>query len=137
MPGKYRIHLQSYSRERNAHKREGYELKFLCRTCKSNTQEKGISDQKCCATYVLSHEPDFLKWEEWLTEVVHNVGLQVSFEFHFEFYFIEIVWGWSHHTCNCKYNFKDLQDKLPVILKELLPFASIGKFQQHCLIFMS
>jgi hypothetical protein len=50
----------------------------------SNAERKefianGTLNPKCCASYVLANEPDFLAQEEWLTQVVHEAGFEIIF----------------------------------------------------------
>ena len=102
---------------------------------------EGRLSVKCCASYVLSNEPDLLSQEEWLTEVVHDAGFSILFypKYHCELNFIEMIWGWtkSHHRRTCTYNYKDLKDRLPRTFLELLPLAFVRRTLQHCLRFMS
>jgi hypothetical protein len=132
--------------ERGKHRNDqGHELRFQCQHCKKNTSDddraEGLISAKCCASYVLSHEPDFLEQEEWLTQAVHDAGFEIIFypKYHCELNYIEMVWGWtkSHHRRNCTYNYKDLKEKLPCTLRDLLPVAFVRKFSQKCLRFMS
>ena len=136
--------------ERGKHKNDkGHDLLFQCNWCKTKTSDKiraeclsqGLLTSKCCASYVLANEPDFLEQEEWLTQVVHNAGFEIIFypKYHCELNFIEMVWGWAkgHHRRHCTYNYKDLKDGLPITFLELLPLAFVRRVFQHCLRFMS
>ena len=42
----------------------------------------------------------------------------------------------THHSANCTYNFKDLQDVLPVAIEDILPPSTIRKFSRSCFRFM-
>jgi transposase len=137
-------------RERGKSKNDqGHELNIQCQHCRKNTTDDdraagvagGLINPKCCASYVLSHEPDFVEQEEWLTQAVHDAGFDIIFypKYHCELNYIEMVWGWtkSHHRRNCTYNYKDLKENLPITLRDLLPIAFVRRFSQHCLRFMS
>ena len=39
----------------------------------------GWIENACCATYVLSQEPDFKEQKEWLSEIVEASGFQIIF----------------------------------------------------------
>jgi transposase len=136
--------------ERGKHKNDqGHDLLFQCNFCRSKISDReraeGISEgwlsHKCCLSYVLSNEEDFLAQEEWLTEVVHEAGFSIIFypKYHCELNFIEMIWGWvkSHHRRHCTYNYKDLKDSLPNTFLQLLPLSFVKKTYQHCLRFMS
>ncbi len=49
-------------------------LKLQCQDCKDKiSQDKRVNaNQRCCARYVLSQQPDFLEQKSWLEEVCHN-----------------------------------------------------------------
>jgi transposase len=117
-----------------------------CNTKTTDTEreefiENGTLNPKCCASFVLSHEPDFLAQEEWLTQVVHKAGFEIIFypKYHCELNYIEMVWGWAkgHHRRTCTYNYKDLKERLPKTFDDLLDVSFVRKVFQHCLRFMS
>ena len=58
--------------------------------------ERVSAEERCCATYVLSQEPDFLAQREWLVEVVNGFGMDVIYypKYHCELNFIEMIWCW-------------------------------------------
>lgn len=128
---------------------QGHILNLQCNFCKTKTPESereeyianGTLNPKCCASYVLAHEPDFLAQEEWLTQVVHEAGFEIIFypKYHCELNYIEMVWGWvkSHHRRTCTYNYKDLKERLPKTFDDLLDVSFVRKVFQHCLRFMS
>ena len=66
----------------------------------------------CCASYVLSQEPDFQEQKEWLTEVVNAEGFDIVFfpKYHCELNYIEMIWGWvkSYHRRTCTYNYEKI-----------------------------
>jgi hypothetical protein len=134
--------------ERNKHlDSKGKNLKLLCVWCKNKVTEReeavrnGTIDQLCCATYVLSQEPDFMEQEEWLSEEVKAAGHKIIFfpKYHCELNFIEMIWGWlkSYFRRNCQYNYNSLKNSLPVVIKEKLPICFVRRASQHCLRFMS
>jgi hypothetical protein len=72
----------------NKHKNDqGHVLNLQCNWCKGKVtnaeRQKGIEEgyinRKCCMSYVLANEPDFLAQEEWLTQVVHEAGFEIIF----------------------------------------------------------
>ena len=74
--------------ERGKHKTTvGHELIPQCAGCRDKWTEEvrdealanGHINLHCCASYVLSHEPDFEEQEEWLTQVVHQAGFEIIF----------------------------------------------------------
>lgn len=110
----------------NEHKNcQGHVLFLQCNWCKGKVTneerikgvQEGYINPKCCASYVLANEPDFLAQEEWLTQVVHEAAFEVKFyaKYHCELNYIEMIWGWakSYHRRTCSYNYKDLKDRLP------------------------
>ena len=123
-------------------------MNLLCQPCKSNitdadraTNIANGSDERCCARYTLSQEPDFLEQEEWLTEKVKQAGHRIIFfpKFHCELNFIEAVWGWmkSYHRRNCTYNYGKLKAGLPKTMLQELPLSSVRKYSRSCFRFMS
>ncbi len=118
-------------------------LKLQCRDCKDKiSQDKRVNaNQRCCARYVLSQQPDFLEQKSWLEEVCHNNGFSTIFypKYHCELNFIEIIWGFvkAYHRRVCTYNFKSLERELPITLMERIPLLFVQKCFRHCLRFMS
>lgn len=134
----------------NKHKNDqGDVMNLQCSYCRNKITaaermtgiEDGHISNKCCASYVLANEPDFLAQEEWLTQVVHEAGFKIIFypKYHCELNYIEMIWGWvkNYHRRTCTYNYKDLKDRLPKTFDNLLPLAFVRKVFQHCLRFMS
>ena len=100
-------------------------------------------DDKCCAKYVLSQEPDFLEQMEWLEGEVIKLGFKIIFypKYHCELNFIEKVWGYlkCYHRQICNYNYKDLIDErrgLANTMLHILPISTVRKFSRHCFRFM-
>ena len=128
---------------------QGHDLKLLCHTCKTLKgseltahREYSWVTKQCCATRVLSEEPDFANQKEYLAEEVEKFeGCSIIFypKYHCELNFIEMVWGWtkSYHRRNCTYNFKDLQRELPITYTQRLPLDFVQKAFMYCLRFMS
>ena len=123
----------------------GHELNKVCGFCKAGISreariEDGVNDERCCLTYVLSQEPDFMEQQEWLTDVVENGDCKIIFypKYHCELNFIEWIWGWlkSYHRRSCTYNFKHLEEGLPITIEERLPVAFVRRAFQHCFRFM-
>jgi hypothetical protein len=134
----------------NKHKNDQcHVLNLQCNWCKGKVtnaeRQKGIEEgyinRKCCMSYVLANEPDFLAQEEWLTQVVHVAGFEIIFypKYHCELNYIEMIWGWAkgYHRRTCTYNYKDLKERLPKTFDDLLPLPFVRKVFQHCLRFMS
>jgi hypothetical protein len=71
---------------------------------------------------------------------VEKLGHDIIYypKYHCELNFIENVWGWlkAHHRSNCTYNFKDLQDTLPITIEDILPLSTIRKYSRSCFRFM-
>ena len=135
--------------ERGKHKNAlGNDLILQCKPCREKvsdeSRQEGIANGNilplCCASFVLSHEQDFLEQEEWLTEVVKKAGFEIIFypKYHCELNYIEMVWGWtkSFHRRTCTYNYKDLKERLPITLSTTLPIANFRLFSRYCLRFM-
>jgi hypothetical protein len=123
----------------------GHGLLRLCRPCKERTSREdrvaaGSNDERCCAVYVLSQEPDFKAQKAWLEEVVERLGYELFFypKYHCELNYIEMSWGWlkAHHRNNCTYTYKDLRASLPNTVEELLPLAFVRRAARHCERFM-
>lgn len=123
-------------------------MNLLCQPCKNNVTvaDRAVNianggDERCCARYTLSQEPDFLEQEEWLTETVKSAGHRIIFfpKFHCELNFIEAVWGWmkSFHRRHCTYNYQKLKGGLPDTILKKLPLSSVRKFSRSCFRFMS
>lgn len=135
--------------ERKKHRNDQVHLLNLqCNFCKKNSDAEreefianGTLNPKCCANYVLAHEPGFLAQEEWLTQVVHEPGFEIIFypKYHCELNYIEMIWGWakSYHRRTCTHNYKDLKERLPKTFDDLLDVSFVRKVFQHCLRFMS
>jgi hypothetical protein len=111
---------------------EGHDLNLHCHPCKIRSPRDDpdyARIETCCASYVLSQEPDLKVQVEWLTEVVQAAGFDITFylKYHCELNYIEMVWAWvkSHHRRNCTYNFKDLERDLPKTLTELMPLSFV------------
>jgi hypothetical protein len=122
----------------------GHDLNSQCHPCKIRSPRDDLDyvrSETCCASYVLSQEPDFKAQVEWLTEVVQAADFDIIFypKYHCELNYIEMVWAWvkSHHRRNCTYTFKDLEQDLPKTLTELMPLSFVRKAFTHCLPFMS
>ena len=99
------------------------------------------SVRKCCLSKDLSEEPDFMMQKEWLTEVVGLGGCEIIFypKYHCELNFIEMIWGWlkSYHRRSCTYNFKHLEETLPVSIDKTMPIAFIRRASRHCMRLMT
>ena len=125
------------------------QLMKVCAYCKVDGRESfrleavehGYIDSLCCATFVLSQEPDFLEQKEWLSEVVEQAGFEIIFfpKYHCELNFIEMIWGWikSHHRRTCSYNYNDLKNRLPDTVENLIPLSFIRRASRSCERFMS
>ena len=119
-------------------------LMKICRPCKFKTplEDRAVRDNiRCCATTILSLEPDFFEQRDALTEAVEGHGFNILFypKYHCELNFIENVWGWlkQFYRKNCQYNYKDLKNTLPDTLTTKLDITMVRKFQRRCFRFMS
>jgi transposase len=142
--------LKTILMERNKSKNNrGHNLLKICDYCsKVNDKEErdyavlsGYIDEKCCATYVLSQEPDFLEQKEWLSEVVEAAGFDIIYfpKYHCELNFIEMIWGWikAFHRRTCTYSYNDLKSNLPDTVENRLPIAFIRRASRSCERFMT
>lgn len=118
----------------------GHELNKQCHGCRLGLTTDVVGE-KCCLSKVLSEEPDFMMQKEWLTEVVELGGCEIIFypKYHCELNFIEMIWGWlkSYHRRSCTYNFKHLEETLPVSIDETMPIAFVRRASRHCMRFMT
>jgi hypothetical protein len=118
----------------------GHRLNKQCNGCRLGLTVDEVGE-KCCSTKVLSEEPDFMMQKEWLTEVVELGGCSIIFypKYHCELNFIEMVWGWlkSYHRRSCTYNYKHLEESLPVSIEEAMPVAFVRRAFRHCMRFMT
>ena len=137
--------LRTILEERGKDKNDGgHQLVKLCHPCKNHTphDQRGSTETKCCAWYVLSQEPDFLAQRPWLQEEVEEMGFSIHFypKYHCELNFIEMLWGWikSYHRRHCTYSFKDLDSKdgLRKTIDERLPLLFVRKAARHAFRFI-
>ena len=139
--------LQERGKFKNA---QGHDLRLICQTCKTKKgaeleafrAECSWVSKQCCATRVLSEEPDFAVQKEYLAEQVEQYqDCSIIFypKYHCELNFIEMVWGWTknYHRRNCTYNFKDLQRELPITYTDRLPLEFVQRAFTYCLRFMN
>ena len=142
--------LETILRERGKfHNGRGYRLLKICQCCASKIPhsertwiEDEVSKYLCCATFVLSQEPDFLEQREWLTEVIENeLGFNIFFypKFHCELNFIEQLWGWikSYLRRHCKYNFNELKSSIDDVIMNKLPVQFVRRASDRCFRYMS
>jgi hypothetical protein len=125
----------------------GHEPKLRCVPCKAGrfARDAAVADgflhPRCCATYILSTQPDFMEQGEWLTEEVRQAGFSIIFypKYHCEFNYIEQIWGWlkSYHRQHCKYNYKDLKDNLPLTISDKLSLSYVQKVYRSAFRFMT
>jgi hypothetical protein len=125
----------------------GPEPKLICAWCKAGEHERdaavagGFTSERCCATYILSKQPDFQEQTEWLTEEVRAAGFTIIFypKYHCELNYIEQIWGYlkSYHRRNCTYNYKELEEGLPVTIANHLPLQYVQKVYRSVFRFMS
>lgn len=120
-----------------------YGLFLQCRDCREKVprNQRQNNNEKCCARYVLSQQPDFMEQESWLIETAKKHNFSVIFypKYHCELNFIEILWGYikSYHRRNCTYNYKDLDTDLSTTLTEKIPLLFVQKAYRHCFRFIS
>ena len=112
----------------------GHELNKQCHGCRLGLTVDEVG-KRCCLSKVFSEEPDFMIQKEWLTEVVELGGCSIIIhpKYHCELNFIEMIWGWlkSYHRRSCTYNFKHLEETLPVSLEETMPAAFVRRAFRH------
>jgi hypothetical protein len=99
-------------------KEQGIETKDLWMECK---EPKCMPDAKaCCASRILSLQPDFKAQKSLVQEVIEAAGHLCILlpKFHCEFNFIEFFWGAvKRYLCNhCDYTFNTLKENLPKAL---------------------
>lgn len=74
-----------------------YGLLFQCKKCGDKTprNQRPVNNDRCCARYVLSQQPDFQEQDPWLVEVCKSCNFSIIFypKYHCELNFIEIIWG--------------------------------------------
>ena len=60
-------------------------------------------------------------------------------KYHCDLNFIEMIWDWlkSYHRRSCTYNFKHLEETLPVTIEEIIPVAFVRRAFRHCMRFMT
>jgi hypothetical protein len=113
-------------------------LRKICSDCKNNNDIQQRSD--CCASRILSLEPDFASQKSLLSEIIENAGHKAIFypKFHCELNFIEMFWGAAKQYTrkNCDYSFKSLKKIVPEAL-ESVPLLKIRKFARKSRRYMS
>jgi hypothetical protein len=127
---------------------QGHLLPLQCNYCRTKVtcaerievEAIGCLSPTCCASYVLSQEPDFLEQKEWLTEVLVAAGFDIIYfpKYHCELNFIEMVRGWvtSYHRRTCTYNYADLKKRLPDTFLTEMPLAFVRRAFRYCFRFM-
>ena len=95
--------------------------------CDGNENRRGLYVDKCCASPVLSQEPDFQQQKTWQCETVDNLGFRIIYypKYHCELNFIEMIWGWikAYHRRNCQFKYDLLKAALPDTLEHVLPLS--------------
>jgi hypothetical protein len=110
--------------------REGLKL-----VCKHNCPKVN-----CCASIILSAQPDFANERNWLQTVVEDRGHKQIFlpKFHCELNFIEMIWGYTKAVLRkkCCYSFEDLRINVPILL-DTVPLPFVRRASRHCTRFLS
>ena len=95
---------------------------------------------RCCASYCLSQQPDFLAQREWLREWIEDRGHSLIWypKYHCELNFLEMIWAYIKAKLRklCNYNFAEFEEILPQVL-ENLPMEFVRKVKNHCFRAMS
>ncbi|CAG8646497.1 15974_t:CDS:2 [Cetraspora pellucida] len=111
-------------------------LKIICSDCKKRAPQ----EHDCCATRILSLEPDFANQKSLLEEIVEEAGHKIIFypKFHCELNYIESYWGAVkvNTHANCDYSFKSLKNIVLMAL-DSVPLIQIRKYSRHSLRYMS
>ncbi|KAF5186994.1 Dde family endonuclease [Thalictrum thalictroides] len=104
-------------------------LKAKCKKCRQRdfSPERSI----CCATRILSLQPDFLSQRPLLQEVIESFNHKIVYypKFHCELNFIELFWGAAKvYTRNlCDYKWSSLQKTVP----EALDSVSLSQIRKY------
>ena len=124
----------------------GHRLLKICQSCLKKVhhdkRDWTPNAHLCCATYVLSQEPDFLEQQEWLTEVIEDeLKFNIFFypKYHCELNFIEQLWGWikAYLRRHCKYSFNELKGSIDDVVMNKLPIQFVRKASDRCFRYMS
>jgi len=115
-------------------KEHAIETKNLQMECK---EPKCMPDaMTCCASRILSLQPDFQAQKSLVQEVIEAAGHLCIFlpKFHCELNFIEFFWGAiKRYLCNhCDYSFNTLKENLPKALASI-EHKTI-RLWEHCMI---
>jgi transposase len=106
---------------------------------KKCVKEKGVKspdhacgDQtNCCATSILSNQPDFLEQEPQIMQIIKDAGHLCIFlpKYHCELNIIEFFWGATKRYTreNCDYSFESLKTNVPKG-KALVKLATIRRW---------
>jgi len=93
---------------------------FICQDCKNNMSKDTVN---CCATTLLSAQPDFQAQREWLSEIVESAGHRVIYypKYHCELNFIETLWSIikARLRRHCDYSLLGLQQNIPKIINSI------------------
>ncbi len=120
---------------------------LICGSCRINQPKEARTEFEpnlnypCCATYVLSNEPDFASQREWLREVIEEAGHKIIFypKYHPELNYIEMVWckAKAFLRRKCSNNYNHLKRLLPQVLEEEISVPFVRRIERHCLRIMS
>ena len=108
----------------------------ICKKCK----EKNYGQADCCASRILSSEPDFMEQKSLLEEIVEQAGHKIIFypKYHCELNFIESFWGSAKQYArqNCNYSWTGLNQIVPDAL-DSVSVNKIRKFARRSYRYMS
>lgn len=103
----------------------------LLKECKEKCAH-GATD--CCATKILSLQPDFVAQKSLVQEVIEAAGHLCIFlpKYHCELNFIEFFWGAVKRYLreNCDYTFETLQKNMPIAMASV-PLETIRRWEHR------
>lgn len=104
----------------------------LLKECKDSSCEYGATS--CCASRILSIQPDFKEQGSLIQEIVTSAGHLVIFlpKYHCELNFIEYFWGATKKYLRdrCDYTFNTLKQNMPLALASTL-IQTIRKWEHR------
>ena len=116
-----------------------YNLCKQCHSCQQGTVSPTYPEN-CCATKVLSLQPDFAAQKAWVQEICDAADVELIFypKYHCELNYVEMVWAYEKNLYRRlkAYSYSELKAGLPGSLKAI-PLSFIRKAKRHCFRYMS
>jgi hypothetical protein len=117
-----------------------------CLSAKTKTKKEPELDSKCdpeatncCATWILSLQPDFQEQKSLIQETIEAAGHLCIFllKFHCELNFIEFFWGAVKRYLreHCDYTYDGLRANIPKALASV-ELSTIWKWEHHMIQWM-